>query len=179
MITILRCFFSFKTVVTSRNILVFKIFFPCRKLAFRVRAAGMGLVSFTELSQWKKGRNLLCNVAKCWCHHDVWYCCLFLKYTYWLQPCVFVFEAVEEDPLKQALHQAGNITRFFSAKRQIFSWIQTRFFGALQSSTIQAWLRVTEAGTSLRTCSLEQHTFRSHPPGRPASFTGPAEDCIH
>ncbi len=32
--TILRCFLSFKTVVTSRNIIVFKIFPPLQKYSF-------------------------------------------------------------------------------------------------------------------------------------------------
>jgi hypothetical protein len=36
LITILRCFLSFKTVVTSRNIIVFKIKFSRKKLTIRV-----------------------------------------------------------------------------------------------------------------------------------------------
>ena len=35
---------------------------------------------------------------------------------------------------------------------------------------------VTEAGTSLRTCSLEQSSFQSQPPGGPASLTGPSQE---
>jgi hypothetical protein len=36
LITILSCFLSFKTVATSRNIIVFKTHFPCRKTVVRV-----------------------------------------------------------------------------------------------------------------------------------------------
>ena len=35
---------------------------------------------------------------------------------------------------------------------------------------------MTEAGTSLRTCSIEQRSFQSQPPGRPVSLTGPSQD---
>ncbi len=43
--TILRCFLSFKTFVTSQNIIVFKIIFPGPKMAVRVTHAFMGLVT--------------------------------------------------------------------------------------------------------------------------------------
>ncbi len=36
LITILRCFLSIKTVVTSRNIIIFKIFFSGPKMTIRV-----------------------------------------------------------------------------------------------------------------------------------------------
>ncbi len=36
---------------------------------------------------------------------------------------------------------------------------------------------MTEAGTSLRMCSLEQRCFQSSPPSRPASLIGHTEDC--
>ncbi len=60
-----------------------------------------------------------------------------------------------------------DITTFFSGKRQIFLRDSTTLFSAL-SNRLQCerdW-GVTGAGTSLRTCSLEQRTFQSRPPGR-------------
>ncbi len=47
--TILRYFLSFRTVVTSRNIIAFKIFFPGRKIAFRVTDAPVGLAELAAL----------------------------------------------------------------------------------------------------------------------------------
>ncbi len=49
LITILRCFLSFKTVLTSRNIIVFKIFCTGKKTAIRVVHALWYLVPLAEL----------------------------------------------------------------------------------------------------------------------------------
>ncbi len=50
LITILRCFLSFKTVCTTRNIIVFKIFFRQKKTAIRVVHALWYLV---PLAVWR------------------------------------------------------------------------------------------------------------------------------
>ncbi len=55
--TILRCFLSFRTVVTSRNIIVFKIFFPGRNIAFRVTDAPVGLAELAEVQFFRRSRN--------------------------------------------------------------------------------------------------------------------------
>ncbi len=49
LITILRCFLSFKTVVMSRNIIVFRITVPDQKAAIRVVHASKYLVQLTAL----------------------------------------------------------------------------------------------------------------------------------
>ena len=63
------------------------------------------------------------HLKSCWCSKGLLFLCLMTQhiasarpcewvfdYSYWLQPCVFMFGAAEEDPLEQAPHQSSQPT---------------------------------------------------------------------
>ncbi len=65
---------------------------------------------------------------------------------------------------------------FLRETSNIFPEFKHAFSALYNSLQYERDWGVTEASTSLRMCSLEHCTFQSHPPGRPASLTGPSQD---